>query len=79
MPRKLTGEPARPPALYDPLAPAASVTRTMKLLVPPSVSPGVPDKIPVAATVSHAGPDALLYVSVSPGFGSVASPASVSL
>ena len=46
--------------LANALAPAASVTRTVKLFVPASLTPGVPERVPLAATASHAGPAALL-------------------
>ena len=66
-------------SIANAFAPAASVTQTVKLFVPPSVGPGVPESVPSAATFNHAGPLALLKVSVSPGFGSVAVPARLPL
>src|ERR1017187_1308344 len=61
------------------LAPAASLTRTVKWFVPPSAAPGVPVRIPALLTVNQAGPPALPYVKVSPGSGSVAVPVMVLL
>ena len=59
--------------------PAASVTRMVKKFVPPSPEVGELVSAPSAATFNHAGPTALLKVSVSPASTSVACAATLLL
>ena len=60
-------------------SPARSVTRTVKTLAPTSALPGVPPRLPSAATVSHAGPLILENSKTSPRSTSLAEPASVAM
>ncbi len=47
-------------------APLLSVTRTTNVFMPASLAAGVPESVPSAATMSHAGPLILANVSLSP-------------
>src|SRR5262249_18964439 len=57
-------------------SPPESVTLTRKLSVPALAFTGVPERAPLLATVSQPAPLTFANTKVSPGFGSLAVPAS---